>query len=122
MDTIICFRIIATTLRPLKLIRVSKQGAIWYIWCAGTGGSHARCIIHTGCFAHENNKVTIRGRSRHKNNSKRGVRNMEGKKSTREKITSLNICLNNIFPHNYKRAVLTPKAEYLLDLLWSLQR
>ena len=39
-------------------------------------GSHARGVSHTGYLAHENSKGEARGRRRHKNNSKRVVRNM----------------------------------------------
>ena len=36
-----------------------------------------KCVPHTGYFARENRKSEAGGRSRHKNNSKRVVQNLE---------------------------------------------
>ena len=36
-------------------------------------------MCHTGTFAHGNRKGEAKGRNRHKKNSKRVVRNLEGK-------------------------------------------
>ena len=35
------------------------------------------CVFHTGFLAHGNSKGEARGRSRHQNNSRRVVRNLE---------------------------------------------
>ena len=41
------------------------------------GISRTRCVSQTGYLANENSKSETRGRSRHENNSKRAIRNME---------------------------------------------
>ena len=43
----------------------------------GSGIPCTRCVSHTVYLAHEDNKGEARGRSRHKKNSKRFVRNLE---------------------------------------------
>ena len=56
---------------------------------------HDVCVFYTGYLAHGNSKGEIRGRSRHRNNSKRVVRNLEERnvgtirgKSSKQGITS----------------------------------
>ena len=53
------------------------------------------CVSHTGYFAYENSNGEARGRIKHKNNSKRVVRNMEElnegteEKSPKQGLTSV---------------------------------
>ena len=42
--------------------------------------SRTRRVSHTGHLAHRNREGEVRGRSRHKSNSKSVIRNMEGRK------------------------------------------
>ena len=53
----------------------------------GTEIPCTRSVSHTEYLAYENSKGEARGKSRHKSNSKGGVRNMEGRNvGTNEKI------------------------------------
>ena len=50
-------------------------------------GSHVRGVLHTGYLVHGNSKGKSRGRSRHKNNSERVVRNQkERNEDTNRKV------------------------------------
>ena len=58
-------------------------------------GSQARSVSHTVYLVHENSKGETRGRNRHKNNSKRVVRNLEERNvgtkviSPKQRITNI---------------------------------